>query len=57
MENWIVRAFTTYQNQSPWPADAVIGMIVQTAFGPVIVGGTYGTTGHRKYFFQVGHVF
>jgi NTE family protein len=44
-------------NESPWPADAVLGMIVQTAFGPVIVGGSYGTTGHRKIFFEVGRVF
>lgn len=44
-------------NESPWPADAVLGMIVQTAFGPIIVGGSYGTTGHRKFFFQVGRVF
>lgn len=44
-------------NESPWPADSVLGIIVQTAFGPVIVGGSYGTTGHRKFFFQVGRVF
>ena len=48
---------TNEMNESPWPADAVLGMIVQTAFGPVIVGGSYGTTGHHKFFFQVGRVF
>ncbi len=48
---------TNEMNESPWPADAVLGMIVQTAFGPIIVGGSYGTTGHHKFFFQVGRVF
>ena len=48
---------TNEMNESPWPADGVLGMIVQTAFGPVIVGGSYGTTGHHKFFFQVGRVF
>ena len=48
---------TNVMNESPWPADAVLGMIVQTAFGPIIVGGSYGTTGHHKFFFQVGRVF
>ncbi|HLH08547.1 MAG TPA: patatin-like phospholipase family protein [Terriglobales bacterium] len=45
------------RNESQWPADGVLGMIVQTAFGPVIAGGSYGTTGHKKFFFQVGRVF
>lgn len=44
-------------NESPWPADGVVGIVLQTAFGPVIVGGSYGTTGHQKFFFQVGKVF
>ena len=48
---------TNEMNESPWPADGVLGMIVQTAFGPIIVGGSYGTTGHHKFFFQVGRVF
>jgi hypothetical protein len=30
---------------------------VSTFFGPVLVGGAYGATGHHKVFFRLGRVF
>lgn len=38
-------------------ADGTGGVIVETAFGPVLLGGSYGDTGHQKFFFQLGRVF
>jgi len=44
-------------NVSPWPADGYGGLIVNTLFGPVLLGGGYGATGHRAIFFRLGRVF
>lgn len=38
-------------------ADGAAGLLAETAFGPVFVGGSVGDTGHRKWFFQLGRVF
>jgi NTE family protein len=37
--------------------DFASGVIAETAFGPVFVGGSVGDTGHQKWFFQLGRVF
>ena len=37
--------------------DGTIGVIANTAFGPIFVGGAAGDTGHYKWFFQLGRVF
>jgi NTE family protein len=39
------------------PTDAFGGLIVNTIFGPVLVGASYGATGHHKVFFRLGRVF
>jgi len=39
------------------PGDGYAGVIVNTIFGPVLVGGAYGATGHHKVFFRLGRVF
>jgi NTE family protein len=39
------------------PGDVVGGLIVNTIFGPVEVGGSVGNYGHAKFFFQVGRIF
>jgi NTE family protein len=44
-------------NESRLPTDAAAGFLLETAFGPVLIGGSYGDTGHRKIFFQLGRVF
>jgi len=46
----------------PFPApklsgDGVAGLLAETAFGPVFIGGSVGDTGHHKWFFQLGRVF
>lgn len=37
--------------------DGAAGLIADTAFGPVFIGGSVGDTGHYKWFFQLGRVF
>ncbi len=44
-------------NSQRWPMDASLGIIVQTMLGPAFVGGSYGDSGHHKFFFQLGRIF
>ena len=44
-------------NESGFPNDVAIGLIAQTALGPMFFGGSAGDTGHNKWFFQLGHLF
>jgi NTE family protein len=37
--------------------DGAAGVIADTAFGPIFIGGSVGDTGHHKWFFQLGRVF
>jgi len=37
--------------------DGAAGLIANTAFGPIFIGGSVGDTGHHKWFFQLGRVF
>lgn len=37
--------------------DGAAGVIADTAFGPIFLGGSVGDTGHHKWFFQLGRVF
>lgn len=39
------------------PGDVVAGLIMNTLFGPIEVGGAVGNYGHAKFFFQVGRIF
>jgi NTE family protein len=46
----------------PFPAprlsgDLASGLLAETAFGPVFIGGSVGDSGHQKWFFQLGRVF
>jgi len=38
-------------------ADGAAGVVAETAFGPIFIGGSVGDTGHHKWFFQLGRVF
>jgi NTE family protein len=38
-------------------ADFAAGVLAETFFGPILLGGSYGDTGHHKLFFQLGRVF
>jgi hypothetical protein len=33
------------------------GIVVNTIFGPVAIGGGVGDSDHRKFFFQLGRLF
>lgn len=37
--------------------DVAAGVLVETVFGPILIGGSVGDTGHSKWFFQLGRVF
>jgi NTE family protein len=37
--------------------DGGAGILVETAFGPILIGASAGDTGHHKWFFQLGRVF
>ncbi len=39
------------------PADGTAGLIVNTIFGPVLIGGSVGDAGHHRFFFSLGRVF
>jgi NTE family protein len=39
------------------PNDGTAGVIVRTALGPALIGGSVGDTGHAKWFFALGRVF
>jgi NTE family protein len=44
-------------NAPTLPNDGVVGLVMETILGPVLVGGSLGDSGHRKWFFQLGRVF
>ncbi|HEV3206023.1 MAG TPA: patatin-like phospholipase family protein [Terriglobales bacterium] len=43
--------------ESKFPNDVAFGIIAETAVGPILLGGSLGDSGHRKWFFQLGRVF
>jgi NTE family protein len=43
--------------ESKFPNDFATGILAETVLGPVLVGGSLGDSGHRKWFFQLGRVF
>jgi NTE family protein len=44
-------------NESRFPNDFAAGVMAETAIGPIFAGASFGDTGHRKWFFQLGRVF
>ena len=44
-------------NSTKLPNDETAGILMQTAFGPVLLGAGIGDSSHRKWFFQLGRVF
>jgi NTE family protein len=43
--------------QSGFPNDVSAGVLAETALGPLVIGGSLGDSGHRKWYFQLGRVF
>lgn len=46
-----------FPDASRFPNDFAIGVLAETAVGPLVFGGSVGDSGHRKWFFQLGRVF
>jgi NTE family protein len=46
-----------FQAETGFPNDVNVGVLAETAFGPLVIGGSYGDSGHRKLYFQLGRVF
>jgi NTE family protein len=42
---------------STLPGDVTAGLVMNTIFGPIEVGGAAGATGHYKFFYRLGRVF
>jgi len=39
------------------PIDGAAGLLVNTIFGPVEIGGAVGDYGHGRFFFSIGRAF
>ncbi len=39
------------------PTDGSVGLVVETLFGPLFVGGSYGDSGHHRFYFSLGRLF
>jgi NTE family protein len=46
-----------FPGASRFPNDIAVGVLAETAVGPLVFGGSVGDSGHRKWFFQLGRVF
>lgn len=46
-----------FPSESRFPNDVEAGVIAETVAGPLFLGASIGDTGHKKWFFQLGHVF
>lgn len=44
-------------NPSGLISDVAAGLAVETILGPIMIGGSIGESGHRKWFFQMGKIF
>ena len=44
-------------NGSSLPFDGSLALVARTALGPMFVGASVGASGHRKWWFGLGHVF
>ena len=46
-----------FSPETGFPNDVEAGVVAETAFGPLFIGGSVGDSGHQKWFFQLGRVF
>jgi NTE family protein len=44
-------------NAPSHPQDGVVGVVINTVLGPMLIGGSAGGSGNRNWFFQLGRVF
>jgi NTE family protein len=57
MADYEVGRMFDFGNSTQAPMDVNAGFLVRTIVGPLFVGGSAGDSGHRKWYFQMGHVF
>jgi NTE family protein len=53
----IGKAYYQPPGVSRLPQDGTLGLLMQTVFGPVFLGGSFGDRGHRKFYFEAGKFF
>ena len=46
-----------FPQESRFPNDIAADVLAETAVGPLRFGASVGDAGHKKWFFQFGHVF
>jgi NTE family protein len=51
------KIYNVQPGTSSLPTDGSIAIVMNTIFGPFQIGGSYGATGHAKFFYQLGRVF
>jgi NTE family protein len=44
-------------NAPSLPNDGAVGIVINTALGPMLIGGSVGSQGHSNWFFQLGRIF
>lgn len=52
-----VGTFEKVTNGTRIPGDASASLVISTIFGPVVVGGAFGDSGHHRFYFGVGRIF
>ncbi len=46
-----------FPTETKFPNDVNGGILAETALGPLVIGASWGDSGHRKWYFQLGRVF
>ncbi|MGA3213670.1 MAG: patatin, partial [Terriglobales bacterium] len=53
----VAKVYGLPSTTSSVPTDGYAGILVNTFIGPILLGGSYGATGHHNVFFRLGRVF
>jgi len=51
------KVYDLQPNTSSVPTDVSGALVINSIFGPVVVGAAYGATGHYKFFYRIGRIF
>ncbi len=53
----LAKPYGTRNGISSFPMDGTAGIVVESFVGPILFGGSWGDSGHRKIFFTLGRIF
>lgn len=53
----VAKPYAPLLHTSSVPMDGTVGVLFRTLIGPAFIGGSYGDSGHRRIFFQIGRIF